>query len=120
MNQLDQAILDFNAFARSLKGNSPEQILAKMHMLERHQRRLGYFARYGDRKPVEIIAPRKPPPLRCAHKSGHNRCPASRTLYRKGDDWYCDVHYPADVTFPIGMHGDEFKAHQEKNNAKGK
>lgn len=49
-----------------------------------------------------------PPPVRTC-----SRCDHSRTLYhhRDLDEWFCLDHLPGESTsFPIGLHGDEYKA----------
>lgn len=40
----------------------------------------------------------------------------SRSVYQIRGAWYCLDHIPTDRTlaFPIGLHGDEFKAYQER------
>jgi hypothetical protein len=40
--------------------------------------------------------------------------PLPVTVYKYQDEWYCALHLPATVTYPIGMHGDEFTAYQER------
>lgn len=44
---------------------------------------------------------------------GTQPLPVTVYKYRDGE-WYCGLHLPATVTYPIGMHGDEFKAYQER------
>lgn len=36
------------------------------------------------------------------------------TGYHHQDRWYCPKHFPDDVAYPIGMHGEDFKAYQER------
>lgn len=41
--------------------------------------------------------------------------PLPTTVYKYRDgEWYCGLHLPTTVTYPIGMHGDEFKAYKER------
>jgi hypothetical protein len=35
-------------------------------------------------------------------------------IYQHLGKWFCPEHFPKEITFPIGMHGDEFKAYQER------
>jgi hypothetical protein len=36
------------------------------------------------------------------------------SVYQIRGVWYCLDHIPAGTTFPVGLHGDEFKAYQER------
>lgn len=35
-------------------------------------------------------------------------------IYQYLGKWFCPDHFPKGVTFPIGMHGADFKAYQER------
>jgi hypothetical protein len=41
-------------------------------------------------------------------------CGPKPTTYHFRDKWYCLEHSPAGTTYPIGMHGEDFKAYQER------
>jgi hypothetical protein len=36
------------------------------------------------------------------------------TGYQHQGRWYCPKHFPDGVAYPIGMHGEDFKAYQER------
>jgi hypothetical protein len=57
-------------------------------------------------EPLERLAPM--PCSVCGHK------PMPFTVYHYRDEWYCAEHFPLDVTWPIGMHGDDLKAYKER------
>jgi hypothetical protein len=57
-------------------------------------------------EPPERLAPM--PCSVCGHK------PIPRTVYHYRDEWYCAEHFPLDVTWPVGMHGDDLKAYKER------
>lgn len=41
-------------------------------------------------------------------------CGHKPTVYYFRDEWYCAEHFPLDITWPIGMHGDDLKAYKER------
>jgi len=78
--------------------------------LRRQVSLIDYYHRYGGRQPwvsmtKVIIAQRK-----CSDKN----CDVTDTLYLIDGIPYCLAHIPTPITFPIGLHGDNYKAYKAR------
>lgn len=63
-------------------------------------------------KPISVIeTPRRITALTCKICGPK---PLPFTMYHYQKEWYCAEHLPKDMTWPIGMHGDDLKTYKDQ------
>jgi len=80
---------------------------AQCEELRREVSLIDYYYRYGWRTPRSRHGPTRVPYRQCA-------CGEATTLYIIADTAYCLEHVPRTLTFPIGMHGEDFAKWQSR------
>lgn len=102
-------------FARHLRTLPEHEVEARLPELETHSRNLSYYCIYGQNRRGASIDPPHDPSALVARRCSITACYGGPILFniafqRREIEWRCLAHIPREITFPVGLFNDEWRA----------
>lgn len=120
MSDLPTILGELVAFSRHLRATPDAITRADLNRLEYFHQMLTYHVTYGDREATEAILSenaRYPKRELAARRCSIEGCHGGPVLWNVAAgklngavDWRCLAHIPVDMTYPVSLSGDEWKA----------